>query len=1109
MKKEIVENATDVKVTKKASRNVIKSLSVGLAAMMALSTPMATFAEDVEGNSDDGTNPAESTTPVSTQKSAAEQIQDIQNSEAAKNVENDIPAAKNAVNTAIEETTATGSGANQAMIEAAGDLNKAANATTEDGTIANQAEELVGKTTDDINNAKEAADQTDNAVDEAEKKADEVTEIAENANKEQQEAQTALDTETEKISGATTTEEAQTAYDNAANIVGDAQKTYEEAQTAYDSKLAEYNAAMEELEKAQAAYDQAIADANADVAAAETNLRTVKEKADTLAQAAEEAKQDIPELTDAQKAAIEIIDLENKRAQDPSVNWREEDVLFKTILKNYYVPEVLNGTLKDCKWTWFGDDSKNYCTVTYTTKDGEPVTTYLNYKLNQTRDDLVIFEKAEEVVVPEQYTVKDENGKKLFAVPASELDDNKELKEKGYTSREDENGNRYTIVKIQNQYYAVKDDSAVEPETNYQDSKYKKENEKISYSIDEEGKLIKTVTADITEISYTSATLDMTRSDTPYSWEATEKAMKEFSHSADVANANLYMGVTTTSKVSASYEQKFTTNIDLSNLAITISAIFGDRDKYEKEAVKKIRDELISRLKSEEAVQDLLGDGYSLVSFDYSANLVKDNELQSAEFEWYDKKDSTNTYKIMNSGTFTVVYTKTISAQEEVALDRNNADGSYGENKKLSNVRFAARDQAIANAKDSLNEMNADDFSLTNDIFNKINELIKDVDKNAELAVVTEEEKPFYVFGNKVGSVKVNKIKNFDNSRASGTSERNSDVTTHWDSDKTTFYYAGTYDMVEKENLGNQTIEKAKYNNVLNHEYAVTAYTSNAYYINYLNSNKTDTTGILLTGKNEENFKKFKDAALEAQSNNEKAEARADALVKAAANACEAVKKAQDDVNNLSKQLTALLASQNYTKDQVDLLQAQLSAAEAKLKEAKDTADGLSGKLTTAGVTLRDKITQLAPAPAGGTTTVTSPSETSAVATALVTGTPVEIAEAQVTLTPAAAPTVVRTARTVRTTVVNAANDDAEVTIDDEETPLVDNAEDNSKEDTTTISDEETPLAAEAGAMEDEMHQEKMSWWWLLIVAVFGVAGEEMYRRSRKKKTEAAEKIEK
>ena len=56
MKKEMMENATGVKLTKKASKNVIRSLSVGLAAMMALSTPIAAFAEDADGQNSSETS---------------------------------------------------------------------------------------------------------------------------------------------------------------------------------------------------------------------------------------------------------------------------------------------------------------------------------------------------------------------------------------------------------------------------------------------------------------------------------------------------------------------------------------------------------------------------------------------------------------------------------------------------------------------------------------------------------------------------------------------------------------------------------------------------------------------------------------------------------------------------------------------------------------------------------------------------------------------------------------------------------------------------------------------------------------------------------------------
>ena len=139
MKKEMMENATGVKLTKKASKNVIRSLSVGLAAMMALSTPIATFAEDADGQNGSETTPEESTTTVTTQKSAAEQVKEIQQSDAAQNVKTDTEAAKAAVNAVVDTTFADGSGADQTTKDAAGVLDSTANGTFEGGTDVNVA----------------------------------------------------------------------------------------------------------------------------------------------------------------------------------------------------------------------------------------------------------------------------------------------------------------------------------------------------------------------------------------------------------------------------------------------------------------------------------------------------------------------------------------------------------------------------------------------------------------------------------------------------------------------------------------------------------------------------------------------------------------------------------------------------------------------------------------------------------------------------------------------------------------------------------------------------------------------------------------------------------
>ena len=213
----------------------------------------------------------------------------------------------------------------------------------------------------------------------------------------------------------------------------------------------------------------------------------------------------IPELTDAQKAALEIIALEKERAGDTSTNWRKEDELFKVILKNYYIPELAKGELVDCKWTWNRNDNKNYCEVTYKDVAGDTQTVYLNYKLNDTRDDLVIFEKAEEVV---SYDVKGTDGSLAFNINAENFPADK-LQNDQDTAVYENNGVVYTIVNIGGQFYVV-DSASKDVEVNnnneYNSEQYETSGEKkTTYSVDENGKLVKTVKQNVSKITYTEA----------------------------------------------------------------------------------------------------------------------------------------------------------------------------------------------------------------------------------------------------------------------------------------------------------------------------------------------------------------------------------------------------------------------------------------------------------------------------------------------------------------------------------------------------------------------------------------------------------------------------
>lgn len=1119
MKKEMMENATGVKLTKKASKNVIRSLSVGLAAMMALSTPIAAFAEDADGQNSSETTPEESTTTVTTQKSAAEQVGEVQ--KAAEETSKTTEAAKDAVNAAVDTTIADDSGADQTTKDAAGVLDATANGTFEGGTDVNVAEEIVDKTMDRIKDASDAAADTDAALDKADKKADE-------AKKEQQEAQDAFDKAQAGIDSATDIEEAKNAYDQAAGIVGDAQKAYETAKAAYDSKVAEYNTALDELKAAQAAYDTAVAEASTEAAAAAANLAAVQEKAKALQEAAEEAKTAIPELTDAQKAALEIIALEKERAGDTSTNWRKEDELFKVILKNYYIPELAKGELVDCKWTWNRNDNKNYCEVTYKDVAGDTQTVYLNYKLNDTRDDLVIFEKAEEVV---SYDVKGTDGSLAFNINAENFPADK-LQNDQDTAVYENNGVVYTIVNIGGQFYVV--DSAskdVEVNNNYNSEQYETSGEKkTTYSVDENGKLVKTVKQNVSEITYTETKLS---SDKTYdNVEAAEKdlADKKAALKDGDKDVETSMSATATADVTVSQKTTFTTTIDLSKIVVEMKKINNDNDKYEKKNAEIAAKELFAKFTNKEALENLLGGDYKIESINTdNAKVNAVDKYKNTSGRWVDWGADSAAYKNVFSGTIVITYSQTVTAKANAVESKTNAVNA-ADNTNLE----ALKDQAYDAAK-------ADAEKLLGDAVSQ-NKKIKDNLKTGELHINGYEG-----WNGKHNSNVAIKIHYADDTFTEGEKTTDQAVVDEKNSSTTlSVSYTGTYQQKNSKDLGAQTVETQKYNQTAKAE-EKTAYTSNKYYDEYKKTGEIN-EGIWLTGKDDnrfpgheslKSFYDFKDAALKAEAERAEKVAKADAIIDAAKNAVEKVDKAKADADSLKDKLTALLASQNYTADQVKELEGQISAAEIKLKEAEDMAKDLTDKLGIAGETLADKITELTPAPApgeGGSTTTpggtTSPSGTettpggaattpagtvttaaapasavTTVTTATAAAAPVEIAETPVALAAAAIPAAAT--RTAAVANANAAADtdadaDTDVTIADEETPLAANG----AQESTTIDDEETPLAAEAGAVENKQ-QEKMFWWWLLIIALLGVTGEEMYRRNKKKKAEAAQKDEK
>ena len=801
------------------------------------------------------------------------------------------------------------------------------------------------------------------------------------------------------------------------------------------------------------------------------------------------------------------------------------------ILKNYYIPELAKGELVDCKWTWNRNDNKNYCEVTYKDVAGDTQTVYLNYKLNDTRDDLVIFEKAEEVV---SYDVKGTDGSLAFNINAENFPADK-LQNDQDTAVYENNGVVYTIVNIGGQFYVV--DSAskdVEVNDNYNSEQYETSGEKkTTYSVDENGKLVKTVKQNVSEITYTKA--DLSSGKTYDSVEAAEKdlADKKAALKDGDKDVETSMSATATADVTVSQKTTFTTTIDLSKIVVEMKKINNDNDKYEKKNAEIAAKELFAKFTNKEALENLLGGDYKIESINTdNAKVNAVDKYKNTSGRWVDWGADSAAYKNVFSGTIVITYSQTVTAKANAVESKTNAVNA-ADNTNLE----ALKDQAYDAAK-------ADAEKLLGDAVSQ-NKKIKDNLKTGELHINGYEG-----WNGKHNSNVAIKIHYADDTFTEGEKTTDQAVVDEKNSSTTlSVSYTGTYQQKNSKDLGAQTVETQKYNQTAKAE-EKTAYTSNKYYDEYKKTGEIN-EGIWLTGKDDnrfpgheslKSFYDFKDAAAKAEAERAKAEAeraKTDAIIEAAEKAVAAVNAAKADADSLKDKLTALLASQNYTADQVNELKLQIIAAEGKLKEAEGMAKDLTNKLGIAEKTLADKITELTPAPApgeGGSTTTpggaTTPSGTettpggaattpagtvttaaapasaaTTVTTATADAAPVQIAETPVALAAAATPAAAT--RTAAVANANAAADtdadaDTDVTIADEETPLAANG----AQESTTIDKEETPLAAEAGTVENKQ-QEKMSWWWLLIIALLGVTGEEMYRRNKKKKAEAAQKDEK
>ena len=1046
---------------RKNSKNekVIRAMAIGISAMLMASSPLTALAAEGEGNSSEGNEDKNITvTPeagVCDQAEAAAKDAD-KAVEGAEKSAADVKAEVVDKVAAGDVKDAEGKDLSQDILDANA---KVEDKTVKDGSSLKDAESAV-ENADTALGVAEANDKLSDA--ELNKAAD----AAANAGQTAAEAKDAMQASQDKVNGQIEN------IKNAASIT-DANAAYEEvkttvdqAQADFDAKLGEYNTAKAAYEEAakkladyEKAYEDAINSADANAVAAAEELAAAQKNAEGLAKALEAAKSAVD--TSA-AGAMDIADKEALTQGDQGLNWKNEDKLFISIMQNYYLPEVQKITADDIKVVRRqGEDNntKNYFEVTYTDENGNKQTKYYNYVMDDkqtSKDNIVIFEKRIEEVNwktaqetnPDQY-VKG-NGD---TITVSEVE--KGLKDGTIIAVDGKK-----VIKNDGTESIIISDNNQKTENGEVDTDVNEATEKESWKLDENGNLIKTVTADVTTITYTDAKFT---SSEQYQTEAERDAAAAAKEKDLKDAAGKDVTVTGTEKTdytytgNGTYIPTFTKTVDVKDEEVEWKHTDKKTDygvRTEEEAVAKVTKE------QEKALSNKINDDDDLYLIGVSSDL---KVTGYTEDHWYDDSD------FLVSGTVSATYakvTKKTVDQSTFGSLWNDIKALFGNgettNKKLED---AAR-KAVEADGGIFVSANWDDWKLGKATIRYV----------AGVSVKTDEKTTAADAQNAVRDAALAQAK------ASGATGVYNVKTTDPDTIAHTSY---SYEIDYLEKTGETTTNTAvRTETYANAEVLTGQIIQN---LNYIQGN------IKLTQKDEA-YRKFVDDAKALTQKYQK-------LLQDAQDAQKDVETAQAKVNDLKAEIEALKSNRTSNLGALKELEGKLAVAEQNKKDAEDTLKEILGSLDEAGGELDKVIDRLTPAPTPGTpaggegeTGGAGDTEEGGAGEAATVVTPVALAAA-----PAAQATVV---------VQNQAAAQGVTQIADEEAPLAANVEEDTQktaeeapkaEEAVNIADEAVPLADVAV----ESEHAKMSWWWWLIILILGATGYEMYKKHNEKKLKA------
>ena len=1038
---------------RKNSKNekVIRAMAIGISAMLMASSPLTALAAEGEGTTPEGNEDKNIT--VTPEAGIADQAQ-----AAAKEADKAVETAEKSA-TDVKSEVADQVVAGEAKDTQGKDLSQAvldANVKVEDKTVEG------GSSLKDAESAVESADTKLGVAEANDKLSDaelnKATDAAANAGQTAAEAKDAMQAAQNKVNGQIENIKDAASITDANAAYEEVKTTVDQAQADFDAKLGEYNTAKTAYEEAaqkvaayEKAYEEAVNSADANAAAAAAELEAAKTNAEALAKALEAAK---GAVDTSAAGALDIADKEALTQGDNGLNWKNEDQLFISIMQNYYLPEVQKITADDIKVVRRqGEDNntKNYFEVTYTDENGNKQTKYYNYVMDDkqtSKDNIVIFEKRIEEVNwktaqetnPDQY-VK-ENGD---TITVSEV-------EKGLKDG--------TIIAVDGKKVIKKDgtesiiisDNNQKTENGEVDTDVNEATEKESWKLDENGNLIKTVTADVTTITYTDAKFTSTEQ---YQTEAERDAAAAAKEKDLKDAAGKDVTVTGTEKTdytytgNGTYIPTFTKTVNVKDEEVEWKHTDKKTDygvRTEEEAVAKVTKE------QEKALSNKINDDDDLYLIGVSSDL---KVTGYTEDHWYDDSD------FLVSGTVSATYakvTKKTVDQSTFGSLWNDIKALFGNgettNKKLED---AAR-KAVEADGGIFVSANWDDWKLGKATIRYV----------AGVSVKTDEKTTAAEAQNAVQDAALAQAK------ASGATGVYNVKTTDTDTIAHTSY---SYEIDYLEKTGETTTNTAvRTETYANAEVLTGQIIQN---LNYIQGN------IKLTQKDEA-YRKFVDDAKALTEKYQK-------LLQDAKAAQGEVEAAQGKVDVLKAEIEALKSNRTSNLGALKELEGKLAVAEQNKKDAEDTLKEILDSLDKAGGELDKVIERLTPAPtpaapAGGDSAGGSSDTGETVVNPIVLA-PAPVAQATVvTQNQAAAQGVTQIADEAAPLAANVEEDTQKTA---EEAPKAEEA--------VNIADEAVPLADVAV----ESEHAKMSWWWWLIILILGATGYEMYKKHNEKKLKA------